>query len=297
MHVLTKVFIVLVSMLSVLLVPLVVVYSHNEDSFKAKYEASESQKRVAQENLSAAELRHNNVVSRLETEIGSLLQDNADLDQEKTNYQVEIREFESKLINAESLKVDILGQLSVIASANEAGQQIVSSLLSETRDLRSDSVRLREQNAEFDEANRELTGHLDIAVAARRALQEEMQRMREEQIEAIAKIRDYRATFGEIGTVAATTYGGITPDRNLDTEISSVRRTDQGTYVEIEAGSTDGVKVGWIMVIHKGGKFIGNLRIERVDINKSSGIVMLEDESRSGLVQVGHEVGAKAGQD
>src|SRR5688572_12349172 len=38
-HVVTKIFIVLVSLLAVLLVPLVVVYAHNEDSYKAKYEA------------------------------------------------------------------------------------------------------------------------------------------------------------------------------------------------------------------------------------------------------------------
>ena len=42
MHILTKVFIVLVSMLAVLLVPLVVVYAHNEDSYKAKYEEAET---------------------------------------------------------------------------------------------------------------------------------------------------------------------------------------------------------------------------------------------------------------
>ena len=43
MHVLTKIFIVLVSLMAVLLVPLVVVYANNEDSFKAKYQAASAQ--------------------------------------------------------------------------------------------------------------------------------------------------------------------------------------------------------------------------------------------------------------
>ena len=41
MHVLTKLFVVLVSLLSVLLVPLVVVYAHNENTFKSRWESAE----------------------------------------------------------------------------------------------------------------------------------------------------------------------------------------------------------------------------------------------------------------
>ena len=38
MHVLTKIFVVLVSLLAVVLTPLVVVYAHNEDSYKSRHE-------------------------------------------------------------------------------------------------------------------------------------------------------------------------------------------------------------------------------------------------------------------
>lgn len=295
MHVLTKVFIVLVSLLAVLLVPLVVVYSHNEDSYRAKYESADSQKLIAQQNLQTAEQRHGAVVASLQAEIQELERDKADLEKEKTNLQVAMRELESKLVTAESLKTEIFGKLSTLASATQAGQQIVNSLLSETRDLRNDTVRLREQNAELDEALREVTGQLDVAVAARRALQEEVQRLKQEHGEAIAKIADYTARFGAIEPVAVSTFDGIQPDVELDAGVIGVRRTAQGTYAEIDAGSRDGVKEGWIMTIAHGGKFIGNLRIERVDINRATGVVMLEDESRAGLVQVGHRAYARPG--
>ena len=51
MHILTKIFVVLVSLLAVLLVPLVVVYAYNEDSYKAKHDAA-----VATANANAADL-------------------------------------------------------------------------------------------------------------------------------------------------------------------------------------------------------------------------------------------------
>ena len=58
MHVLTKIFIVLVSLLAVLIVPLVVVYAHNEDSFKAKYEAAAALAAAANQNLESEALTH-----------------------------------------------------------------------------------------------------------------------------------------------------------------------------------------------------------------------------------------------
>lgn len=296
MHVLTKVFIVLVSLLAVLLVPLVVVYSQNEDNFKAKYETASSQADLARSNLNNAVARHGTIEAGLQTSIDDLKRDNADLQKEKTNLQIDLRTVDSKLVAAESLQTEVYSKIAILAEATKASQQIVNSLLAETRNLRSDGVSLREHNAEMDESLREVMGQLEVSNAATRALREEVQRLREEHGEAIAKISDYVAIYGDIEAVAVSSFGGIPSDVDLDAEILSVHRNPQGTYAEIAAGSRDGVKVGVIMMIYSGGKFIGNLRIEKVDINKSTGIVMLEDESRSGLVQVGHRVSARAGQ-
>ena len=57
-HVLTKIFIVLVSLLALLLVPLVVVYAYNEDSFKAKYLGADAQAATAVDRLGAAQAVH-----------------------------------------------------------------------------------------------------------------------------------------------------------------------------------------------------------------------------------------------
>ncbi len=297
MHVLTKVFIVLVSLLSVLLVPLVVVYSHNEDSFKAKYEQADIQAKAASSALQTAQALNGAEVEQLNARIGNLDRDKADLERDLTNARVEVRELEAKLVAAQSLKTEINSRLATLASSTQAAQNIVSSLLNETRDLRGDGVRLREQNTELEQALNEVTGQLEVAVQARRALDEELQRLKDEHGQAISKISDYVAIYGDIEAVAVSSFGGIAPDVSLTAPIIAVRRTPQGTYAEIDAGSTDGVKVNWVMTIAHGGRFIGNLRIERVDLNKATGIVMLEDESRAGLVQVGHQAIATAGTD
>ena len=64
----------------------------------------------------------------------------------------------------------------------------------------------------------------------------------------------------------------------------------------LEVGERDGVKVGWVMSIGGGGKFIARLRIISVDIDRSTGIVELEDPNKRGSVQEGQQVLARTPQ-
>jgi hypothetical protein len=65
---------------------------------------------------------------------------------------------------------------------------------------------------------------------------------------------------------------------------------------EINAGSRDGLKAGWVLTIGDGGTFIGNLRVTEVDVNRAVGVVELEDASNRGEVRVGQRAVARAGE-
>jgi hypothetical protein len=100
--------------------------------------------------------------------------------------------------------------------------------------------------------------------------------------------------FGRRDDVRIGSMGTITPDKTLTANIIRVERSNDQVLVEIDAGSRDGVKKDWAMSIGNKGQFIANLRIINVDINRSTGIVSLEDKSR-GLVEVGQTAFAYAG--
>jgi cell shape-determining protein MreC len=89
---------------------------------------------------------------------------------------------------------------------------------------------------------------------------------------------------------------GVAPDRNLESTVLDVSRGDDRVLVEIDAGSRDGVKEGWVLTIGDEGTFIGKLRIIDVDINRSTGILSLENSER-GSVRIGHRAYALMGQD
>lgn len=293
MHVLTKIFIVLVALLTVLMVPLVVVYAHNEDSYKARFQAVESQYATAQNQLESAQSLFNAERTRLEAARQDVDRDNRDLRAEKDRLDADIRQLEGRLAAAESLKMEIHGELSRLASTMDAGQQLTSTLVDEVRKLRMDSMHQAEQVVELDEALREKSSQLDVAIAARRALEEELSRLRNSHADAMQQLSMYVATFGTLGDVE-TASRSIPSDRDIRTTVSRVSRSADQVLVEIEAGSRDGVKEGVTFVVSDGGTFIGNLRIIKVDVNRSTGVLSLEDASKA-AVQIGNQAEARKG--
>ena len=290
MHVLTKIFIVLVSLLSILLVPLVVVYAHNEDSYKAKYESSSAQAASANQNFQKAQLAHSQSEANLDLQIRELMSTNEALTREREGAAADIRRLEIELAEARSNQAGIRVDLNTISSAVAAGQDVNDSLLAEVRTMRSESLAAERRAVELDEALREISGQLESAVAARRAMQEELQQIKEEHALALQQVATYVEKWGRLDIQIGPS---TTPTVDLDATVVSVRRGAEQTLAEINAGSRDGVREGWVMMIGRDGNFMGNLRIIDVDINHATGVVELEDTSSRGQVEAGDRVYAR----
>ncbi len=290
MHVLTKIFIVLVSLLSILLVPLVVVYAHNEDSYKAKHESSSAQAAVANQNFQNAQLAHVQREADLDLQIRELMSENESMARGRESATADIRRLQIDLTETRSQQAGIRADINTIASAVATGQDLIDSLLTEVRTMRSEALGAERRAVELDEALRDVSGQLGSAVAARRALQEELQQIKEEHARSLQSIAVYIEKYGRLDIqVAAST----TPTVNLDATVVSVRRGSEQTLAEINAGSRDGVREGWVMMIGRDGNFMGNLRIIAVDINHATGVVELEDTSSRGQVEAGDRVYAR----
>jgi len=198
-HVLTKIFIVLVSMLSVLLVPLVVVYTHNENSFKSKYLAEQLQAATAKDTLAAAQSAWVAKENELNLTNRGLESSNGQLRSELDRAQGDNRQLESRLASTEGQQADFQSRLAMITRSIEEQQKINAALIDETSELRSQSLQRERQKVELDEALRDVTAQLEVAVAARRKLEEELHRLTNEHGQALEQIAGYVAQFGEIG--------------------------------------------------------------------------------------------------
>ncbi|MCH8822928.1 MAG: hypothetical protein IH984_05400 [Planctomycetes bacterium] len=292
MHVLTKIFIVLVSMLSVLLVPLVVAYAHNEANYKDKYAQADlkeatSAKRLHEEQISSAAAK-----SRMDLALQAAIDDNSDLSDDLKQSQADVRKLESQLIRNETLQASIEARLAVLASSVQASQKLTDNLVGELRTIRNDAAADAKRVIDLDERLRDVDAQLEVAVSARRALQEELSQLRSELATAVRDVSSYEQKFGTL-----ITKGEIPPPplSDLDATVVNVRRGQDQTLAVINAGSRDGIEKGWVMNVARGGSFIATLRIIEVDINRSTGILELQDIPNRGEVQPGDRVMTRSG--
>ena len=290
MHVLTKIFIVLVSLLSVLLVPLVVVFAANEDSYKQKYQAASVQAAAANQNFQHSQLGHAQREADLDLQIRDLISDNEALARQRESSTADRRRLQIDLSESRSQQSGIRADINTISSAVATGQDLIDSLLTEVRTMRSESASAERRAVELDEALRDVSGQLDSAVAARRAMQEELQQIKEEHAQAMQNLAMYVEKWGSLDVqIAAST----TPTVDLDATVVSVRRGPEQSLAEINAGSRDGIQEGWVMMIGRSGNFLGNLRIIAVDISHATGVIELEDVGSRGRVEAGDRVYAR----
>ena len=295
MHILTKVFIVLITLLAIFLVPLVVVSAKNQVTWKTRALQTDSDREAARQQLNQARISHTTEIARLTAEASNYSQHLATLDAQLTVSQEKHRSMEDDLLASRSSASNQGAMNRSLSKSLQASTDLTHGLVSRVGELRTRALTAEERRVELDEALRDLNSRLETAVAAQRSLQEEISKLKDEKENAKSRIAAYVARFGALEDQSQEDGDGLAPDRTLDATILDVRRVGDRTLAEIDAGSRDGVKTGWVMTIGDNGIFIGRLRITNVDINRSTGVVTLEDSTR-GMVETGQRAYALLGQ-
>ncbi len=296
MHVLTKIFIVLVTLLAIFMVPLVVVSAVNQKHWKTGADDANQSLRLVSSQLQEARLLHQSEQARLSQEIADYEQRLAQERDSVTECKNAQRDMESQLLAA-NLTITEHGATSrTMLKSLQTNSDLNRVLVDDIQKLRSRAIAAERQKLELDEALRERDSQLSVALAARRKLEEELKELRDEQASAMHRISQYVARHGVLEDDDLSIDEGLAPDRNLQATILDISRSDDQVLVEIDAGSRDGVVSGWILTVGSDGTFVGKLRIIDVDINRSTGILTLESEDR-GLAQIGHRAYALMGQD
>tara|TARA_B100000959_G_scaffold287030_1_gene368759 strand:- start:2937 stop:3824 length:888 start_codon:yes stop_codon:yes gene_type:complete len=292
-HILTKIFIVLVTLLAVGMVPLVATYTTNENSYRAKFKALDDQQQAVMIRAQDAET----TLMSQRAEMG------AEIENGKAKIGTLLAEQSRIRTTTESLqsKIDILtaqlGQkeasLNALTTASEVNSELKQRFVDENYDLRDRLVVLQTQINGIEDVLEDKKLEADGAIRAERKAQEERKQIEDQLDKMRAILNVYKSEYGELDTVAKVNTG-IAPDRALSSTVLTVSRDSDDVLVEINAGSRDGVKEGWIMTVGQDGIFLGRLQIVQVDINRSVGKVTLEDP-KQGLVAPGSSVYAVKG--
>ena len=299
MHVLTKIFVVLVALLTVAIVPLVAVNATNESSYQKKFKDEQSAKSAAQATLASERSASQAAIQKLEGDLRAMESRLADLQKQVDSKAAAARKAEQELAGAKAAQASVASSLEMLAANGKANGQLTDSLVAELRSLRTKSMDSEKRLVEMQEAFDASQSSLEVADAARRALQEEVKRLGEDKDRALATIAEYVASVGEISKARAGAVGDsqrVVATKNLSATVIDVRRDGQQPLAEINAGSRDGIKAGWVLTVGDGATFVANLRITQVDVNRAVGVIELEDVAARGEVKAGQRAIARAGE-
>lgn len=291
MHIVTKIFVVLVALLAVATVPFVIVQGANEAAFRTRYEAEKSGAESARSDLSASRATHARVEAELQAEIAAAKAESAQLGAEIEQKVADLAEATQELSRVKAQKTQMESSLAVLAESDRARGALIESLTKELTGLRDRAVDAERQLVEIRKQFEIVSSDFDAAQNAQMALQEEVARLREESVKAAQAV-------AAIGTPSAAGSAGETqgvqPHLDVVARITAVRRVGGTTYVEIDQGSRAGVAAGWTMAIADGNTYIGDLRIVRVDANAAVGVLEGGSEDR-GAVAEGQRVISRLG--
>ena len=299
MHILTKILVVVVSLLVAALVPLAAVSSTNQAVFKKQAADAQAAMKTRDAESAVAKDAYNASLAALQAKSASLEAQLRAATMERDK-EVQIRADKEREAERARLEVaDLKGQLNA-ASANDTLQtKLIDAMRQDIESARTQYLAAEKARMELQDSLARLQGDLDSESAARRQLQEQLQRVSDEKERALADVQRYAALHGSASPRAGATSDAGLPvvaDRSLSATVIDVKREPDATLAEINAGSRDGVKEGWVMTIADGSNFVGNLRIVQVDVNRAVGVVELEDVEARGEVKSGHRAIARKGE-
>ena len=293
MHILTKIFIVLVTLLAVAIVPLVATYTTNENSLRAMYNTADDQRRVSMTRATESEQSLVAQRGQMQQEIDARESTISAQRTEQANVRANVESLNAQIGRLEARLSQSSANLQALSSASEVNSELKQRFVNENYDLRKEAIDSERMVMEMEDQLEQSRYQSEEADRAKRKAIEERHNM-EKQLDMLqARLDAYITKFGELEAFTIVD-AGVAPDRTLSSVVLTVSRDFDDVLVEINVGSRDGVRKGWIMTVGSNGTFLGRLQIEQVDINRSVGRVTLEDASR-GLVVPGSTVFAVKG--
>ena len=263
MHIITKIFVVFAAILSVLLAALSVAYSTNADRIVAGYKDSESRASAANTSAAEAGSKAASAVTDMQARLDQLETQLRERDDDLTDFERDNQRLLAETKQAEAAQVSVMSKIDQLGATVSTQASIIKSLQDEVKERRAEGLRFIQREIELTDRISDLSGQLEVAIETNRALQEQLQELRD--------------TYGNEPSVA-----GANGPRNPGNTASAVRariteiRRDPGggdLLAAIDAGSNDRIREGMELTISRRGSFVGKLVVNSVSLNTAVGSV------------------------
>ncbi|QDU72323.1 hypothetical protein [Mucisphaera calidilacus] len=285
MSFLTKVLVVLVSVLSILLVALTVPFVATIEDAQTELAQTKNSLEVAEAKARSAQTEINAAMSAGAEKSAAMQATIEQLTGELAKTQSESAESRAALVDANSKLVQREADTSSLSATARQNAELITELTNriaatETRRVDAETKRVELQDQVSELAS--LRDSLERTVRRLKESQAQLERANAQLVASIAKLpEDQRAIV--MGETTQEDAFEIEPDRLIRGEVTGIDQIDQLMLVQVNVGEVDGVEKNMIFRIHRQGQFLGQLRITTVDTDNAAGSISLAQ----GAIQVG----------
>lgn len=282
MHILTKVFVVLAAVMSLMLAAATMIYSYNTESVRHAYEKSELARVLSERTLSTQAESHSRDTATLMGEIEARSQDIASSQADLDSLKIEAERLRREKFAAEAEAERIRGQISQFGVASQTQATLIEQYKNEVGELRDGELRFRGVRLDLEDAIADQTSQIEVLQQENRALQEQLVAARSDLEEAQAGSARARGagTTGPIQLAGAPIFGSISA---VQTEEATGKR-----LVQVNLGANDRMRQNVKLLVFRGDTFVANIVLKTVDLQDSLGEVVLLAEGMH--VQTGDRV-------
>ncbi len=273
MSILTKILAVLLSVFSLLLAGMFVVFVGNADNFKKLYEDEKLLSTTLQADLTIKDEQYNIQVNKC-TELQK------QLDRELQSLEADKNQLTSDLRKSERLALQYQSQADSWKGVMTGFEQSVRNLQTSLGQTQAQLDLARTQGVKDQKELSQITADLYEKIVQLQSLEAERRRLLEQKKE----LEKLTATGG----LAAKEIIPVTPlNRTASPATVAPAGTDvKGLVVEVEqnlitlsVGSADGVKENMVFHITRGDRFLCDVIVTNVDINRCAGVLDLVQQA------------------
>ncbi len=271
MHVLTKVFVVIAALLSILLAGMVIVHASNTDRVRSDYQAELARRLAADSALQASSAQGGSEKSRLLDQIQQAQNERNELQQQMTNLASERSKLLADLNRALAEKTTSESKIGELTETARTQSTLIASMREELGTIRGSETSSRKKLLDAEDRINDLTSKNDVLTQNIRALQEELA----ERNRAL-QVAGTQAASGSAGLVSGQpTQPFVYSGPRIVGRVESVQRDSASgrTLAKVTVGSNDRVSNNMLLRIVRDNEFIANLVVSNTDLSFSVGAV------------------------
>lgn len=281
---LTKAFVVLVTVLAILLVALTVSSVARYEDLNAQLAEMRSSRDQA---MSTANLRESDLAettNRFDQELADREDQIRELTDRITALSSQYAEARDAAAEARSDLETWEASLARLTAAEALTQEMNKSLTSELERRREESVQLQTRLVESASRIAELSTQSDSLERQVRRFREQMQAMNaanEEMLDEIASLPPEVRRMLDRESEGQT--GGVTPAQPIAGQIVQLEREGQDVFAQVNVGSNDGVAERMEFMVHRDDQYLGKLVIDSVESDAAVGhMTLIQDDVQTG---------------